>query len=347
MYGAMSDSMEAKEKQSNNTLFVHSTESGQKLLQFLVRRLGLSTSILHKWIRTGQIRVQGGRSDAFRRLQEGEAVRLPPFALSMAHSASILSTGMHCENIDSSTSATELEALPPPIYKDAHLLVFNKPAGLPVHTGTGHSDSLATRLEHEYATDIFRPTPIHRLDKDTSGIILVARSYTMLRTVQDILKTRTLTKEYLAWVHGLWPHEGVETELQHFIQKKYHGDDERVRVLSADEGKHATCTVSCLRRYTAQERGISGGISLMRVRLISGRTHQIRVQLGSEGFPVVGDIKYGAPFLNNENPLCLHAFRVTLPKEASIQSLQLQEHSFSALPPWSGRLAVGDVLTDL
>ncbi len=358
--------MKIHEKQ-NNTLFVHATEAGQKLLQFLVRRLGLSTSILHKWIRTGQIRVQGGRCDAFRRLKEGEAVRLPPFALSMAQSttqsANMLgdaqagdSSGadvLHQAVPQETSQKTALEPLASPmldlasylVHDDAHLLVFNKPAGLPVHTGTGHTDSLATRLEYAYADDIFRPTPIHRLDKDTSGIILVARSYAALRAVQDILKTRTLTKEYLAWVHGRWPHEREECELTHFIKKKYDGDDEKVRVLRHDEGKQATCLVTCLRRHSEAERGIEGGISLVRVKLISGRTHQIRVQLAAEGFPVVGDVKYGAPPLGHA--LCLHAVRVTLPREESIESLHLQAHTFSALPPWSGRLAVGNILMDI
>ncbi len=337
-----------------NTLRVHMSEAGQKLLQFLVRRLGLGTSVLHKWIRTGQVRLNGKRCNAFKRIEEGDAVRLPPFALEMARSHVEFSSSshMHMRDADhtyargtkktssprpsSTMHASSLCPLPPLVYEDTHLLVFNKCQGLAVHTGTGHTDSLATRLAHHHADAIFKPTPIHRLDKETSGIILVARSYAALRAVQESFQKRSATKHYLAWVCGTWPYHDMDYKLTHFIGKKYEGDDEKVRILSEKQGKEAVCLVTCLLRVH--------GASLLRIRLISGRTHQIRVQLAEAGYPLLGDKKYGGNALINstthEHSFYLHALRVELPRTESINALGLSEHMYSIAPAWTGRYAV-------
>ncbi len=310
--------------EQNNILEVQSSESGQKLLQFLVRRLGLPSSLLHRWIRTGQIRVNGNRGKPFILIKTGDAIRMPPFALAMAHST------MPSKNAQEQNIKPAQSHLPPIVYEDEHLLVFNKPYGLPVHTGTGHLDSLATRLMEHFKQDAFRPTPAHRLDKDTSGIIIVARTYASLRALQDAFEQRNIIKEYIAWVKGIWPHQEKIT-LQHNLAKSYEGYDEKVRL--QDQGRPSESIVTCLRHEKQS--------SLMHIRLITGRTHQIRVQLAAEGFPVLGDGKYG-PFQNQA--MRLHALRITLPNTVAFTALGLSSKSFSVLPPWENSAYLHDVL---
>lgn len=317
------------ESDMSHILVVSPEEAGQKVLQFLQRRLALPPTLLHRWIRTGQIRCNGGRIKPFTRVAVGEGVRLPPFALRMNAA------------VGQGQPDAVVAALPPLIHADAELLVFNKPAGLPVHTGTGHErDSLATRLAVHYAHAPFAPTPAHRLDKDTSGLLLVAASYRMLRVVQDALSQQdagedagTLHKEYLAWVMGHWPHEGALL-LRHRLAKIYEGSDEKVRVHTPQETsggfrsapvREAVCVVACLRQEP--------GRSLMHIRLLTGRTHQIRVQMAEMGYPLCGDVKYGG---QRGGPLRLHALRLILP----------DRREFTVPPPWEGAFAftVGGVM---
>ncbi len=328
----------------SNSMEVHSSEAGQKLLQFLVRRLNLPQPLLHRWIRTGQIRVNASRGKPFMHVQEGDVVRVPPFALGMAQSATF---GKHTAQGSSDASPGQNEAkyvLPPQIYADENLIVFNKPQGLPVHAGTKHIDSLAARLKAHFPEATFKPTPAHRLDKDTSGILCVALSYAALRTLQDAFEQRTLQKEYLAWVHGIWQDDFPKL-LSHTMAKKYTGYIEKMRVLPADiasEGhgdvgiKEAVSYVRCLQRTEKH--------SLMHIRLVTGRTHQIRVQLAGMGHPVLGDGKYGSSIAHM--PLCLHALRLTFPMCADFAKLKLDGKSFAVLPtqaPWQAMFGVHSV----
>ena len=158
-----------------NTVIVDPREGGQKLLQFLQRRLDLPPSLLHRWIRTGQVRINGGRAKPFGLVAAGDSVRLPPFALGMSRRSK--ATGGQASPEQGHEPRPRAQALPPaprPLQKDGDLWVFCKPAGLPTHPGTGHEDSLSSRLAAGAGDAPFKPTPVHRLDKDTSGILLVA-----------------------------------------------------------------------------------------------------------------------------------------------------------------------------
>ncbi len=299
--------------EQNHNFTVQPAEAGQKLLQFLVRRLNLPQSLLHRWIRTGQVRINGGRGKPFMHVADGDVVRIPPFALGMAASAG--------KDVD---VAVDILSLPPLVYEDEHLLVYNKPWGLPVHTGTGHEDSLATRLGAHFKDAVFKPTPAHRIDKDTSGIIVIARSYVALRLLQDAFEQRSISKEYLAWVHGVWPHDDAKS-LNHHMGKGYVGYDEKVRVLSEESGRKSESIVTCLQRIN--------DCSLMHIKLITGRTHQIRVQLATEGFPVLGDGKYGQA---SGEIMYLHALRIVLPCHDNFTGIGLAGASFMVPPPWDG-----------
>ncbi|MGE9985861.1 RluA family pseudouridine synthase [Desulfovibrio sp. SGI.169] len=307
-----------------NIPVVGEAESGQKILQFLQRRLNLPPALLHRWIRTGQVRLNGGRCKPFARVQTGDMLRLPPFALKMAAQSGAAPT----------TAATQappppegdqgrIPPLPPVVGTAGAIWALRKPAGLPTHPGTGHSDSLATRLAARYDQAAFRPTPAHRLDKDTSGVLLVAASFEALRRLQEAIRERALIKEYVAWVRGGWP--WAETRLlRHHLRKETARGYEKMRAVNANgAAREALCLVRPLR--------VRAGESLLLIRLFTGRTHQIRVQLASLGHPVLGDAKYGPQARPAESgPMYLHALRVILPGG----------RVFACLPDWAGEHAV-------
>ncbi len=341
------------DSEQKNTIEVHSAEGGQKLLQYLMRRLSLPQPLLHRWIRTGQVRINGGRAKPFMHVHAGDTVRLPPFALSMAQSANFDKATQKEQTTEASTSPTppllhtDTLPLPPIVYSDETFTIYNKPCGLPVHGGTGHTDSLCARLETHFADAPFKPTPAHRLDKDTSGLICVAFSYTSLRMLQEAFAAHTMGKEYVAWVHGQWPYSEART-LTHTVAKKTIGSMEKMHVLRAkkrtsslhaEEGKDASCIVQCLQRTKTH--------SLMHIRLLTGRTHQIRLQLAAEGHSIVGDEKYATtqkPYLRDkkaDTKLFLHSLRITLPHTIEDAAYtNLAGKSFTVLPTWENNFRI-------
>lgn len=294
--------------EASNTFTVQAVESGQKLLQLLQRRLDLPQGLLHRWIRTGQVRLNGGRAKPFAVVAVGDMIRLPPFAGGMA--------GRRKAGAGASAGGK----LPPLVGRSGDIWAFNKPSGLPTQPGTGHTDSLAGRLAAHYAGQPYIPTPIHRLDKDTSGILLVAGSFAALSAMTSALRRHELHKEYLAWVAGRWPLDEVR-QLTHWLRKENTGAGERMRVGDVPgDGVEAVLTVQPLQRGTER--------SLLLVRLHTGRTHQIRAQLAHMGHPVLGDGKYGTP--GSAPRLMLHALRVFLP----------DGEVFACLPEWNPPFAV-------
>lgn len=299
-------------------------ESGQKLLQFLQRRLNLPPALLHRWIRTGQARLNGRRAKPFARVALGDVVRVPPFALTLAaqagargqDGAAAAPPGMPAPASTADTGAgapADAPPLPPLVGVFGDIWVFNKPSGLPTHPGTGHEDSLSTRLAAHAPGAAFPPTPAHRLDRDTSGIILVAATHDALRELQRQFRERRLAKEYVAWVEGRWPWLGPRLLRDH-IRKAGAPGAERMRPCApGPDAREALCVVRPL---------VAGAkASLVQVRLITGRTHQIRVQLAALGHPVVGDARYGRGRRSGASGLRLHALRVTLPDGRPVVSL--------------------------
>ncbi len=295
-------------------------EAGQKLLQYLVRRLSgqAPQSLILRFIRTGQVRVNGGRAKPFDRLPLGAVVRIPPFEAEEPGS-------MRPEiRPETASAASRAAAAPgrapfPVIFEDQELLVIEKPAGLPTHPGSGWTDSVQTRLAAFYAGAAFAPTPAHRLDRDTSGLLAVAKTYACLRHLQEAFQDKTAGKSYLAWVRGAFDlcAPGRTARLEDKLEKKGRGGREKVE---AGSGKRAVTLASPIRIKSAE--------SLVSLDIQTGRTHQIRVQLASRGFPIVGDAKYGG----GKGPMHLHAYR-----------LRIDGKTFVSLPGWTGRFDVADM----
>lgn len=278
-------------------LEVSPSEAGSKLLSFLERRLDLPVTLLFKWIRTGQVRVNGQRSGPYRLLAQGALVRVPPFRPAPESPAS-------GTNPPAELSAFGIE----PVFEDDDLLVLNKPAGLACHGGSGQSGHLAAILR-DLNPGPFPISAAHRLDQDTSGLILAAKSLSCLKKLHEQFRAGLIRKTYLAWAPGLWPHERTTT-LEHHLARQTTLKDGRPfeRMLPVDDcsGALARSEVSLVRQ--------AGGASLLAVRPLTGRRHQIRAQLSACGFPIVGDRKYGGP----AGPgLLLHALALTLPDQRS------------------------------
>jgi 23S rRNA pseudouridine955/2504/2580 synthase len=275
---------------------VSEPEAGQKLLQFLRRRSvgDIPIPALQRWIRTGQVRVDGARAKPGTRLEMGQEVRIPPHTREKPPPPAM------------SLPATPIVTV---VYEDPNLLVLAKPGGLPVHPGTGHTDSITTWLHARFAASLWTPTPVHRLDRDTSGLLIVAKTYAQLRNLHDLWRSKQVCKAYLAWVHGFpnWPEPVMISDL---ARKTKTPSGERILI---GEGK---ACFSLVRAVTQIDTA-----SLVLVAPISGRTHQIRVQLSSRGHPLIGDRKYGGPIC--PQGMLLHAWCIQWPGK-----------EFDLLPPW-------------
>jgi 23S rRNA pseudouridine955/2504/2580 synthase len=307
-------------------LVVTPEEAGQKLLQFLQRRLGREVpgSALLRIIRTGEVRVDGGRKKPFFRLAAGQEVRVPP--LSGLASAPALQSP--CARPAGAGSEADLPGLDI-LLETPGLVAVRKPAGLCSHAGTRHKDSVADRLKAMYAGVAFLPVLTHRLDKDTSGILLAAKSYAELRRLNDLFATGGVSKTYLAWVDGAWPGKGPELMEDRLDRLELAAGQVqgRKKILAAEDGQGKSARAEArplLRKRQA---------TLLLVRLFTGRTHQIRVQLSLRGHPVISDCVYGRKVRGL--PMLLHALCLRLPEQALF-----------APPPWTGPFGLPPALLE-
>jgi 23S rRNA pseudouridine955/2504/2580 synthase len=251
--------------------------AGQRLDNFLLGVLkGVPRSHVYRLIRSGQVRVNSGRVTARHRLKSGDRVRVPPVATRPAPGRVLPSGG---------SLAWLGERI---VYEDARVLVLDKPAGLAVHGGTGVALGCIEALR-ELRPELDELELVHRLDRATSGCLLVAKRRSALRTLHALLREGRVDKRYLTLVRGRW-RESVAEISAPLVTKRGAGES-HVRV--APTGK---ASKSSFRVVDA----IGRRASLLEVGIATGRTHQIRVHAAHAGHPVAGDERYGDPQFNEE-----------------------------------------------
>ncbi|MES2880211.1 MAG: RluA family pseudouridine synthase [Pseudomonadota bacterium] len=325
------------------TVLVDEDSAGQRLDNFLMRHLkGVPKTHVYRIIRSGEVRVNKGRASADSRVAAGDMVRLPPVRISerVAEKAEAMAQSM-----ERAAPARDFTIL----FEDEHLLAIDKPAGVAVHGGSGVSFGVIEQLRMARPQAKFLEL-VHRLDRDTSGILLIAKKRSALTNLQDQFRERETGKTYLALVSGRWPanKKVLDKPLHKYLLDSKDGTagagERRVKVVSRDDPNGMpSVTLVKVRNST------STSFTLLEVTIKTGRTHQIRVHLASEGFPIAGDDKYGDFDLNKGllragklpalKRMFLHAWRLQFNHPASGERVELLAHLPSELETFATHAA--------
>ncbi|CAN5901404.1 RluA family pseudouridine synthase [soil metagenome] len=308
-------------------LTVDEESAGQRLDNFLFRHLkGVPKTHVYRIIRSGEVRINKGRVQAETRIVRGDVLRLPPVRVSA--------------RVEESASKPAPARQFPVLIEDDALLAIDKPAGVAVHGGSGVSFGAIEQLRTARPTAKFLEL-VHRLDRDTSGILLVAKKRSALTALQEQFRERETGKTYLALVDGTWPanKKVLDSPLAKYLLPGNDGTPEagerRVRVVAKDhpDAMRAVTLVRVLTRLTLP--GDAGPMSLLAVTIKTGRTHQIRVHLASAGHAIAGDDKYGTSDRQRAltklglRRMFLHAWRLQFTHPTSGERVSLQ----TDLPP--------------
>lgn len=288
-------------------LTITPANDGQRIDNFLLTLLkGAPKTLVYRIIRKGEVRVNKGRVKADSRIHTGDVVRVPPIRLPEKGET---------PNVSNALQQRLEQAI---VYEDQGLLAINKPHGLAVHGGSGVSLGLIEALRQIRPDHGFMEL-VHRLDRDTSGIILVAKKRSVLTALQRMLVNKQgITKHYLALVHGSWP---ASVQNIHAPLKKVERQSGERIVLVDDEGKEShtrTLLLATGKHY-----------SLVRAEPVTGRTHQIRVHCQYQGMAIAGDEKYcdkvlqGIDKQHNIKRLMLHAYQLAFRHPETGESLLL------------------------
>ena len=290
---------------------------GQRLDNFLIKLLkGVPKTHVYRVIRSGEVRVNKGRAHADTRLNLGDEVRVPPVRVA-----------------DRSDEPPAPPREFPVVFEDDHLLVIDKPAGVAVHGGSGVSFGVIEQLRQARPVAKFLEL-IHRLDKETSGLLMIAKRRSALLALQEQFRQRETGKTYAALVLGAWPvsKKVIDTPLHKFLTAE---GERRVKAVSEsnEDGRRSITLVKTV--------SVFDQFSLLDVTIKTGRTHQIRVHLLSEGHAIAGDEKYGDEAINHAltkgtavagvkfKRMFLHARRLRFEHPATAEVIELQ----APLPP--------------
>jgi len=271
---------------------VEEEDAGQRVDNFLMRHLRKAPkTLIYRIVRKGEVRVNKGRVKASTRLVAGDIVRIPP-----------VTVPDKVEVIEGDIPHAQLQRIEANIlFEDNDLMVINKPSGIAVHGGTGINWGLIEMVR------VLRPLArrielVHRIDRDTSGCILIAKKPSVLKALQQQIRDNKFDKRYLAMVSGQWPKQKNKIDLP---LRKDRPKEGGWHVLVAKDGKEAVS-------YFSVQQHLKG-CDLVTVKLKTGRTHQIRVHALSQGCALVGDDKYGNYDINKQfrphgmKRLALHA----------------------------------------
>lgn len=312
-------------------LTVDEDSAGQRLDNFLIRELkGVPKTHIYRIIRSGEVRRNKGRVGADDRVQAGDVLRIPPIRTSDRAEEKLLHPA----------PARQF----PVVFEDDAFLAIDKPAGVAVHGGSGVSFGVIEQMRQA------RPEArllelVHRLDRETSGLLLIAKKKSALKALQDQFRERETGKTYLALVKGAWP--ARLKVLDQPLHKYLLADGERrVKVTSKDDpdGMHSVSLVKVAARLEApagMSAQLPDGLSLLEVTIKTGRTHQIRVHLSHAGHPIAGDDKYGDFELNRQltrvglKRMFLHAWRLRLTHPVTGNAMELHAELPDELRPWA------------
>lgn len=283
---------------------VDAGHEGQRIDNFLNTLLkGVPRSLIYRVLRRGEVRVNKGRVKPDYRLRHGDQVRVPPVRMAEGGSTGV-PDGV-CRRL--------AEAI---IHEDGELMVLDKPAGLAVHAGSGLSFGVIEGLRQLRPQATFLEL-VHRLDRDTSGCLLLAKSRPVLLALQEQGKHGEMDKRYLALVEGQWP--DTRTMVTAPLRKNVISSGERMVLVSPD-GRESRTEFKVVERYA--------DASLVEARLHTGRTHQIRVHAAHSGHPLAGDAKYGNEIFNKRlraeglKRMFLHAQRLAFRHPGRAETVQ-------------------------
>ena len=256
---------------------------------------GLPRSKIYSIIRKGEVRVNGSRSKPDRRLKIDDVIRTPPYKLEE-------------KNLNSPSESLISLLKESIIYNENSVLILDKPAGIASHGGSGLKLGLIEAVR-QIDSKFKNAQLVHRLDRGTSGCIVLSLKRSVLRRLNTEMRESRVDKKYLAVVKGKWPHK--EICISSHLKKNHLRSGER-EVVETPEGKQSATQFKLIES--------NDKLSLLECSLLTGRTHQIRVQASNEGFPVIGDIKYGNDVANKFyrkkgiNRMLLHAKEINFPK---------------------------------
>lgn len=284
-------------KQPVQQVLVTEEMAGQRLDNCLMHCVkGLPKTLIYRWIRKGEVRIDGKRADCQQKLVLGQKIRIPPVVMP------------ELTALPSVLPAQQKRLENAIIFEDKRLLVLNKPANWAVHGGSGVSLGIIEALR-QYRPEGDRLELVHRLDRETSGCLLVASRRSLLRLLHAALREQTLKKTYLLLVQGKWP-KNCRLVDQPLFKNQLSSGERKVRV--SPNGQSAQTRFEVVKQFDHT--------TLVRAFPLTGRTHQIRVHAAFVGCPIVGDDKYAQDRLvllpNGEKPqrLYLHSESITFPE---------------------------------
>ncbi|WP_043202203.1 RluA family pseudouridine synthase [Paraburkholderia acidipaludis] len=292
---------------------VDEDSAGQRIDNFLLRVCkGVPKSHIYRILRSGEVRVNKGRIDAQYRLVLGDVVRVPPIRTAQADAGAAVAAPVPAAQF-------------PVLYEDEALLVIDKPAGVAVHGGSGVAFGVIEQLREARPHAKFLEL-VHRLDRETSGILMLAKKRAALVGLHEQIRENRMDKRYYACVHGDWASDwgrrrAVKEPLHKFLTPE---GERRVRV--QPDGQPSHTVFNLVERWPEY--------ALLEAELKTGRTHQIRVHLAHLGLPIVGDAKYGDFALNKAlarpaakpgiKRMFLHAYRLKLVHPITGETLQFE-----------------------
>ena len=324
-------------------LTVLEDDAGQRLDNFLIRHLkGVPKTHVYRIIRSGEVRINKGRAQADTRIEDGDVVRLPPVRTSERANQKAVAIQAAQEIVRHGAMSTVGGYAPaaefPILFEDDFVLAIDKPAGVAVHGGSGVSFGVIEQLRMARPESDFLELA-HRLDRETSGILLIAKRRMALKLLQEQFRERETDKVYLALVKGSWPAS------QRVIDKALHkyeasNGERRVKVVPQDHPDGLRSITLVKVKNTVAD----GRFTLLEVTIKTGRTHQIRVHLADAGHPIAGDDKYGDfdlnkalqrsnPNTNSNAPSLKRMFLHAASLKFNHPKLRKVVHLQAALPP--------------